>query len=421
MGKKKRRRQADLWVASSQLARSPGHPFYEALNEVLSEHGFDDFVEELCGKFYAEKMGRPGRPGCKVPATTTTEVAPLRRGSLGTTTSGTLIQGQRAFLNHRLFRLDMVNHGDGPDAFLSFSAPKIFHGDNFHSLSGEQIVAVFGRVQLLLEEEGVYADVEQARLSRLDIFDNVETDLPPELYFRLLEHLRFKRMRSLSYATTQLWSNRQWALVVYDKIAEMESRGCHVAGLPPRVLRFELRLLKKKKIKQVLGFDTVPELLSGFDRVRDCFRGVLAGDLFSGEFPAHPVLPADGLADQLRYYQQNEGRYWLSKFLTHDGLHGLEGAGSFPALQQAVSEVQGRQGRHRLAQMLREKNLLRAVMAQSAVSETSLQALYRELEEKLLGPGAPLRRGASTHQAYTGGAGSAPAATNCMEEYDAQD
>ena len=59
MGKKKRRRQADLWVASSQLARSPGHPFYEALNEVLSEHGFDDFVEELCGKFYAEKMGRP--------------------------------------------------------------------------------------------------------------------------------------------------------------------------------------------------------------------------------------------------------------------------------------------------------------------------------------------------------------------------
>ncbi len=61
MGKKKRRRQADLWVASSQLARSPGHPFYEALNEVLSEHGFDDFVEELCGKFYAEKDGAAER------------------------------------------------------------------------------------------------------------------------------------------------------------------------------------------------------------------------------------------------------------------------------------------------------------------------------------------------------------------------
>ena len=38
---------------------SSSDPFYEALNEVLSEHGFDDFVEELCGKFYAEKMGRP--------------------------------------------------------------------------------------------------------------------------------------------------------------------------------------------------------------------------------------------------------------------------------------------------------------------------------------------------------------------------
>ena len=25
-----------------------GHPFYEALNELLAKHGFDDFVEEIC-------------------------------------------------------------------------------------------------------------------------------------------------------------------------------------------------------------------------------------------------------------------------------------------------------------------------------------------------------------------------------------
>ena len=34
------------------------HPFYEALNRLFDEHGFNDFVEGLCGKFYADKLGR---------------------------------------------------------------------------------------------------------------------------------------------------------------------------------------------------------------------------------------------------------------------------------------------------------------------------------------------------------------------------
>ena len=58
MGKKKRRQQEDLWVAS-ELPRTAGHPFYERLNGLFNEHGFDDFVEGLCAKFYADKMGRP--------------------------------------------------------------------------------------------------------------------------------------------------------------------------------------------------------------------------------------------------------------------------------------------------------------------------------------------------------------------------
>jgi len=59
MGKRKRDRQAPLWVAAQSVASSPGHPFYEALNGILDDAGFDAFVEQLCGKFYAERMGRP--------------------------------------------------------------------------------------------------------------------------------------------------------------------------------------------------------------------------------------------------------------------------------------------------------------------------------------------------------------------------
>lgn len=53
--------QPSMWVATQTLARSPGHAFYEKLNEVLEQGGFDRFVEDLCAPHYAEQ-GRPSIP-----------------------------------------------------------------------------------------------------------------------------------------------------------------------------------------------------------------------------------------------------------------------------------------------------------------------------------------------------------------------
>jgi len=51
-----------LWVPTTELPRSPGHPFYERVNQVLREAGFDRFVEELCRAHYATAQGRPSIP-----------------------------------------------------------------------------------------------------------------------------------------------------------------------------------------------------------------------------------------------------------------------------------------------------------------------------------------------------------------------
>lgn len=59
MGRRRKRRQKQLWVETQSLAKAPGHPFYEKLSKILDENDFDPLVEELCSKFYAEKMGRP--------------------------------------------------------------------------------------------------------------------------------------------------------------------------------------------------------------------------------------------------------------------------------------------------------------------------------------------------------------------------
>jgi transposase len=52
--------QAPLWVATTDLPRSPGHPFYAHLNSLLETAGFDAFVEERAQAFYAPVLGRPG-------------------------------------------------------------------------------------------------------------------------------------------------------------------------------------------------------------------------------------------------------------------------------------------------------------------------------------------------------------------------
>jgi transposase len=51
-----------MWVATSDLPKSPGHPFYRRLNQVLAANSFDSFVEAACRRFYAPKLGRPSLP-----------------------------------------------------------------------------------------------------------------------------------------------------------------------------------------------------------------------------------------------------------------------------------------------------------------------------------------------------------------------
>src|SRR5688500_17399599 len=58
MGKRRRRaKQTSMWV--EDLPRTAGHPFYTRLNHILEKHDFDEYVEGLCERFYAED-GRPG-------------------------------------------------------------------------------------------------------------------------------------------------------------------------------------------------------------------------------------------------------------------------------------------------------------------------------------------------------------------------
>jgi transposase len=63
MGKLKPR-QESLFVMAGELPKSAGHPFYKQLNALLSEAGFDRWIERRCEQYYeqTERRGQPSIP-----------------------------------------------------------------------------------------------------------------------------------------------------------------------------------------------------------------------------------------------------------------------------------------------------------------------------------------------------------------------
>src|SRR5450631_2860270 len=57
--RKKRQRQEDFWVVSSEIVGTPAHAFYDRLNQVLEQHHLDRNVESLCRRYYKGPLGRP--------------------------------------------------------------------------------------------------------------------------------------------------------------------------------------------------------------------------------------------------------------------------------------------------------------------------------------------------------------------------
>jgi len=61
MGKRRREKQESLFIATDRLPKAAGHPFYERLNQLLAEAGFDAWIETRCQSYYAAD-GSAGRP-----------------------------------------------------------------------------------------------------------------------------------------------------------------------------------------------------------------------------------------------------------------------------------------------------------------------------------------------------------------------
>jgi len=298
---------------------------------------------------------------------------------------GVSVGGSKAYLNTDKFNLTIH---DKTSAFLQCSLPKVIAGDNYKPLNKAEAEQAILSVGKDLWESGFHTSLDKSSISRIDTFRNVITEEPYMQYADLFRILRGKRKLKRDYGSTFLWHNTQEQLTIYDKIAEMKIKKVDIRNYPVNTMRFEHRLLNKRKAKNVLGFSAVEAIADNWQVIKDKTRQAWERDIFSFDVDDIEVLASGRLEDLMRYCKQTK-RYYLNEFFIQCG--GLYLSGLKPeVLTMIIARVEAdntseaiRLKAYRAVKRLGEIQTTNALL-QEAGSGKRLSDYYAELKEKVL-------------------------------------
>ena len=278
------------------------------------------------------------------------------------------VYGSKAYANSENWNLTLKPVlGMGTGAFLQLSVPKNHYGSNYYSVGEGGTKAVLNKVENELNDRGIKTNLQEAELSRLDTFKNIEPEEHFSSYYSLFQTLNAKRTTKRDYGTTFLYSNTQQEFCVYDKKEEMRNRKLDTEGLP-ETMRFEHRLLNKTKINSVYGFTGVKDIFKGgYEVIRDKQIESWRNNLFKYEADEVLVLGSRQIEEEMRAYRERHGRNWLQYY--------LKSYGSYYLIQNAGKEAVG------IALMNIEEDRVKAWRASKVLEEAERELLNMKMVE----------------------------------------
>lgn len=308
--------------------------------------------------------------------------------------AGNTIEGSKAYYNDENFNLDIKPVPDTmfDDKVLTihFSMPKIFHGNNFHTLAKGEARQVVRKISDNLKSAGVNVNLENTSLSRIDLFKNVRPDEPFTAYHSLLDVLQAKRktMKKRIYLDTFLFGNTQHQICIYDKITEMKANNYDVSEFPSNVVRFEYRIMNKKKIEQVTNASRLSELIDRYDDLRENFRFAMRDNVFWIAPKDVDYLSSNQLEKEFAYFKRRYHRNWLDYYLKTKGLEECLKRVEIGTLKQIVLRVEGNGERGKRKAQRIYKKLEQARLDLESIkpyrSDRTYKDLYFELKRKVL-------------------------------------
>jgi len=295
---------------------------------------------------------------------------------------GTEIGGAKAYFNTSNLQFDVMSRG----AFVKFSVPKTYYqGNNYKSVNQEQTKEVIQHIETELKENGIKTNLFNADLSRIDMFKQIIPDEQFYNYAPIFRAIKGSQKELRDYGTTFLWKNGVEQIAVYDKIKEMLHQKKDISGLPDTI-RFENRLLNKRKIEQALEFTKASELVSYYNELEPSYNASMTKNLFKMDTTQFNIQIQKELERRFEYYFENGGRNWVSKFIYSLGTDAVEtfGVENFISLARAKWTNKEKQKSYRLRKKINEQIIENTLSKSSFSKRTLLSDLYNELKLKLV-------------------------------------
>lgn len=305
--------------------------------------------------------------------------------------SGAVYYGSKAYLNSDNFNLSIKPMPSGADTprvancFVQFSVPKNHYGNNFYSVDCEETEEEFNKLEASLRDNGIRTNLKEADLSRVDTFKNIEPEEDFSSYYSLFSLLKARRAVQRGYGTTFLLSNSQQEFCVYDKNVEMKLRGVDLSKFPENTMRFEHRLLNKKKVSTIYGFSKAGEIFKGgYEVIREKRAEEWKKSLFSYEVPEVVLLGSKALEEEMRAFKEKFTRNWFQFFLQAYGAYHLAQKAGVEAVELALQNLESERTKvWRAKKILVDAKKEIDFVKKEQNSEKSLGELYEELRSKV--------------------------------------
>lgn len=207
--------------------------------------------------------------------------------------------------------------------FLQTSLPKInsfLSGSNTYnllSLNPNEIKDCIKFISNSLSDYGILTDLDAANISRIDLFNNIQTSFSFSDYSEIFRRLNLSKKNLSEFAgETFLFKNKSSQFTIYDKTKELFLK--HKITVPANYMRFENRFLNKRKVFNSLGNNDLKSILNTND-----FKNIMinaGNELFKTERKININITDNDYIYQKLSYLKNNNRYWLNKFFYEEGL-----------------------------------------------------------------------------------------------------
>lgn len=277
--------------------------------------------------------------------------------------------------------------------FVQTSLPRLLNENNFNQLTKDQEYKAIKKLQEDLSIHGIDTDINKAKLSRLDTFTNIATDLPFYSYSSLFDLMECSRLKQIAWNDeSYLWKNKEQQIIVYDKIKELLSKDPELrTGKNKNIMRIENRLLKKRKIESSLKLLTVEELLDNYSDVKEFHKKEVTKKIFRYDFNDIKTLTENKVEAQLYFCKNNFSDKWLDGFLKMEGMRSIIEVGSVDFLLEKIETLDSdkketaiRKKKSRAKKLYNEMKFYLGLFENSynkENSKTNIQ-LYNEIKNK---------------------------------------